>query len=145
MGEFNVNKNDGSLEQTAGMPDTYPADNVMMSDGTTSVEDALDEVTSGLTGQHSNITTGVDLYRVGGLCTLKLFAVTSSTNGDIAELPEGNRPQSQIICPVMYSDGTSLMMGYVIIEATGSVSLFSLAAAPYVGGIVYGTISYSVL
>lgn len=28
MGEFNVNKNDGSLEQTAGMPDTYPAEQV---------------------------------------------------------------------------------------------------------------------
>lgn len=44
MGEFNVNKSDGSLEQTAGMPSEYPATQVMMSDGTTSVEDALDAV-----------------------------------------------------------------------------------------------------
>jgi len=43
MGEFNVNKSDGSLEQTAGMPSEYPATQVMMSDGVTSVEDALDE------------------------------------------------------------------------------------------------------
>lgn len=41
MGEFNVNKSDGSLEQTAGMPETYPASQVMMSDGTTSVEEAV--------------------------------------------------------------------------------------------------------
>lgn len=41
MGEFNVNKSDGSLEQTAGMPSEYPATQVMMSDGVTSVEDAL--------------------------------------------------------------------------------------------------------
>lgn len=41
MGEFNINKSDGSLEQTAGMPETYPATQVMMSDGETSVEDAL--------------------------------------------------------------------------------------------------------
>lgn len=42
MGEFNVNKSDGSLEQTAGMPSEYPATQVMMSDDVTSVEDALD-------------------------------------------------------------------------------------------------------
>lgn len=47
-GEYNVNKTDGSLEQTAGMPDTYPADQVMMSDGVTSAEDAVSDVTSGL-------------------------------------------------------------------------------------------------
>lgn len=47
-GEYNVDKTTGDLVQTAGMPDTYPADQVMMSDGTTSVEDALDEVKSGL-------------------------------------------------------------------------------------------------
>lgn len=44
MGEFNVNKSDGSLEQTAGMPSEYPATQVMLSDGVTSVEDALDAV-----------------------------------------------------------------------------------------------------
>lgn len=48
MGEFNVNKSDGSLDPTAGMPATYPAEQVMMSDGVTSVEEALDEVVSGL-------------------------------------------------------------------------------------------------
>lgn len=46
MGEFNVNKSTGGLEQTAGMPSEYPATQVMMSDGVTSVEEALDEVNS---------------------------------------------------------------------------------------------------
>lgn len=46
MGEFNVNKTTGELNPTAGMPDTYPADQVMMSDGTTSVEDAVDGLVS---------------------------------------------------------------------------------------------------
>ena len=46
MGEFNVNKTTGELNPTAGMPETYPAEQVMMSDGTTSVEDAMgDKVT----------------------------------------------------------------------------------------------------
>ena len=45
MGEFNVNKSDGSLEQTAGMPSEYPATQVMMPDGTTTVADALPKVT----------------------------------------------------------------------------------------------------
>jgi hypothetical protein len=44
MGEFNVDKTTGGLNPTAGMPDTYPAEQVMMSDGVTSVEDALDEL-----------------------------------------------------------------------------------------------------
>ena len=44
MGEFNVNKSDGSLNQTAGMPDTYPAEQVMLSDGVTSVEDKIGNV-----------------------------------------------------------------------------------------------------
>ena len=44
MGEFNVNKSDGSLNPTAGMPETYPADQVMLSDGVTSVEDKIGNV-----------------------------------------------------------------------------------------------------
>lgn len=45
MGEFNVNKSDGSLEQTAGMPSEYPATQVMLSDGVTSAESAIDGLT----------------------------------------------------------------------------------------------------
>ena len=44
-GEYNVDKSTGDLVQTAGMPSEYPATQVMMSDGVTSVEDAVDEVT----------------------------------------------------------------------------------------------------
>lgn len=40
MGEFNVNKNDGSLVQTAGVPDTYPASQVTYED--TNLNDVLD-------------------------------------------------------------------------------------------------------
>ena len=64
MGEFNVNKSDGSLEQTAGMPSEYPATQVMMSDGVTSVEDALDglnkkvkhDLVTGITNNNANIS-----------------------------------------------------------------------------------------
>lgn len=45
MGEFNVDKTTGDLIPTAGMPGSYPASQVMMSDGVTSVEDAVDAVT----------------------------------------------------------------------------------------------------
>lgn len=44
MGEFNVDKSTGGLLETAGMPSEYPATQVMMSDGVTSVEDALDSM-----------------------------------------------------------------------------------------------------
>lgn len=46
MGEFNVDKTTGDLIDTAGMPSEYPATQVMMSDGVTSVEDALDELSN---------------------------------------------------------------------------------------------------
>lgn len=49
MGEFNVDKTTGGLEQTAGMPDTYPAEQVMMSDGVTSVEEAINELAESYT------------------------------------------------------------------------------------------------
>ena len=57
MGEFNVNKSDGSLEQTAGMPSEYPATQVMLSDGVTSVEDALDGLTADTFGTSVDITS----------------------------------------------------------------------------------------
>lgn len=44
MGEFNVNKSDGSLEQTAGMPETYSASQVIYGNG--SVKDALDDISA---------------------------------------------------------------------------------------------------
>lgn len=43
-GEYNVDKTTGDLVPTAGMPSEYPATQVMMSDGETSVEEAVDEV-----------------------------------------------------------------------------------------------------
>ena len=61
MGEFNINKSDGSLNPTAGMPDTYPAEQVMMSDGVTSVEDAVDEVTEALTIGSVSTVSGTTL------------------------------------------------------------------------------------
>lgn len=49
MGEFNVNKSDGSLEQTAGMPDSYPANQVTYNNTVsgltaTDVQGAVDEL-----------------------------------------------------------------------------------------------------
>lgn len=57
MGEFNVNKSDGSLEQTAGMPSEYPATQVMLSDGVTSVENRLDKLALSTFGPYETITS----------------------------------------------------------------------------------------
>ena len=93
MGEFNVDKTTGGLEQTAGMPSEYPATQVMMSDGVTSVEDALD----GLTGKHavSNTTSSLTkdtefecpsdgylfiFYNTNCLVSLKTKDVTGTNN-----------------------------------------------------------------
>jgi len=56
MGEFNVNKSDGSLEQTAGMPSEYPATQVMLESGD-SVEEAIDELTADTIGTAVNISS----------------------------------------------------------------------------------------
>ena len=87
MGEFNVNKSDGSLEQTAGMPSEYPASQVMMSDGVTSVEDALDASTFGTAVDISSYNTpgnkytapsdGYAMVRASSSGALALLAVES--------------------------------------------------------------------
>ena len=55
-GEYNVNKSTGDLVQTSGMPSEYPATQVMMSDGVTSVEDALDGLTANTFGTAVDIS-----------------------------------------------------------------------------------------
>lgn len=58
MGEFNVNKSTGDLLETAGMPDSYPAEQVMMSDGVTSVEDALGMTLATIEGTAHTVASG---------------------------------------------------------------------------------------
>lgn len=70
MGEFNVNKSDGSLEQTAGMPSEYPATQVMMSDGVTSVEDKVDELTDYVVD--TTTISGVKITKMGHLVMLSI-------------------------------------------------------------------------
>lgn len=79
MGEFNVNKSDGSLEQTAGMPETYPATQVMMSDGVTSVEDAL----NGL--QYENPSSKISATLESGL-TKDYFIIRTLGNLMVAQV-----------------------------------------------------------
>lgn len=90
MGEFNVNKSDGSLEQTAGMPSEYPATQVMMSDGVTSVEDALDKALAKLDYAHAESITslpytatkdGVAFITVGKVASPDVALREFSVNG----------------------------------------------------------------
>lgn len=102
MGEFNVNKTTGGLNPTAGMPDTYPAEQVMMSDGTTSVEEAVNDVASGLTGrlltyENVTITAGnmlwIDNVTVGRDKVYCCYAKNSYVIAYIAEPPENEAKQ----------------------------------------------------
>lgn len=77
MGEFNVNKSDGSLEQTAGMPSEYPATQVMMSDGVTSVEEKMDANNLGTSVNITSYTTTKYVAPSDGYLQL---TATSSTN-----------------------------------------------------------------
>lgn len=92
MGEFNVNKTTGELNPTAGMHETYPAEQVMMSDGVTSVEDALGiiekfeyKVIMGTTDANGFLTTGL-LARhymfMGTVSTVSLFVTPINARSD---------------------------------------------------------------
>lgn len=98
MGEFNVNKSDGSLEQTAGMPSEYPATQVMLSDGVTSVADALDAVINGSVWTQIG-TTGVYYRKLGSVVYVRFEtpAILASSWTTIATLPVGFRPISNIV------------------------------------------------
>jgi len=63
MGEFNVNKSTGDLVSTAGMPETYPAQQVMMSDGVTNVEGEINKYNLLIDNPlaHNGIYTGRNL------------------------------------------------------------------------------------
>lgn len=118
MGEFNVNKSDGSLEQTAGMPDTYPATQVMLSDGVTSVEDVLAD-----TGWVQIGTTGTYYRKVGDVVWVKGHGLISASSwGLIATLPIGYRPAINIY-QCLYVDATHQRS--IKIEKNGDISMFS--------------------
>ena len=114
MGEFNVKKSDGSLEQTAGMPETYPADQVMMSDGVTSVEDALDKL------QIKSV----------------IFNETTSSSGRIADKFAGMEVivlkaycfnQSHIVIPYTYESPTIINTGFKILSSEGMTAITNTA------------------
>lgn len=135
MGEFNVNKNDGSLEQTAGMPDTYPATQVMMSDGETSVEDALDGLAEAFIAPdyaHAVVVTPNTTYSVlndGYFIAARLFGDTAGNIININGLnvmsfnPGGARDMGACIYPVKKGD--------TVITANLSTMNTKLYFAPY--------------
>ena len=119
MGEFNVNKSDGSLNPTAGMPDTYPATQVMMSDGVTSVEDAVDAVAN-----NSWVTLNANVkYRVtGGLVYILInIADTSGNWSEVGVMPEGLRPNAGIYSCAFYRSSDSKFADLYINSQNGSI------------------------
>lgn len=125
MGEFNVNKTDGSLEQTAGMPSEYPATQVMMSDGVTSVEERLD----GLTEDSGWKTTDDISYRkIGNFVTVhgeKNIGTTTQAWVVLGNLPEGYRPSFNIKNSAYTSNATA---GIYTINKNGNVSVWGNSA-----------------
>lgn len=115
MGEFNVNKSDGSLEQTAGMPETYPAEQVMMSDGVTSVEEKLDD--SGWI----NPSTNIYYRKKNGFVNVKANHTMSASDAweTIFTLPEGYRPAIDVFIPVYVGNMSYSAQGWV--KANGDV------------------------
>lgn len=122
MGEFNVDKTDGSLVQTAGIPDTYPASQVMLNDGSTSVQDAMSYT---LIRNFSQSTTeqlkGYHEYIV-------VFGVGDNTVGTI-NIPIES-PDQNIVFKFQTSGGSILEFDYNsktyawIVPSGGGVSIY---------------------
>lgn len=139
MGEFNVNKSDGSLNQTAGMPSEYPATQVMMSDGVTSVEDALNslQVESGSFDFNASLfnTYKTVYYRKqGNVVMLSLNLQVSSAisaDGVMGNVPSALRPQTRL-----WITGSS---GSFYLETNGD---FKTLTVKNVGNWIYVTMTY---
>lgn len=89
MGEFNVDKTTGGLNPTAGMPSEYPATQVMMSDGVTSVGEAVDVVSGTFTAAenvtllHSKVRKQLNIVSLDIFCQKNLTANQWNHVGDI--------------------------------------------------------------
>jgi hypothetical protein len=93
MGEFNVDKTTGGLNPTAGMPDTYPAEQVMMSDGVTSVEDVVDEISENVIKQTAGTSITLQaqyvLYHDSvDYCGFSLFPFVAKNNNYSVQLTD---------------------------------------------------------
>lgn len=103
----NVMRVDNGRVIDGAMPQTYPAERVMMSDGETSVEDAVDKVkNSSWVALNNNVK-----YRVSG-GFVYIIATLSNTNGSwssLGTMPEELRPSWDIYkcCYYRYVSSTS--------------------------------------
>lgn len=125
MGEFNINKSDGSLEQTAGMPDTYPAEQVMMSDGT-SVEDAINGA-----AKKAETATDITMTPISGI-TIQSSRIMKMDKLVIAQLkikwstPTTN--ETHIITFNGFDVGGNYAVGVVTDKDTNTIGAFILSS-----------------
>lgn len=128
MGEFNVNKSDGSLDPTAGMPETYPADQVMMSDGTTSVEDAIDGA-----AKKAEVATDITMTPASGI-TIVSSRITKMDRLVIAQLklnwstPDMNEHNIITFNYDGFNVGGNYAVGVVTDTNTNTIGTFVLAS-----------------
>ena len=82
-----VDKQTGDRIPTAGMPETYPAEQVMMSDGVTSVEDALGSkstvLVKNITVTLIPSTSGITIGTSTGIAVNKILSVYLIYSDDV--------------------------------------------------------------
>jgi hypothetical protein len=131
MGEFNVNKTDGSLEQTAGMPSEYPATQVMLSDGVTNVEDKLeDKATVTLSATNSTLEATVKNGILFIFFDIKVSTANTWDSPFSDTLPAGYRPNRGIYVPALAAD---LKVANVFINNDGTIQIKGASTATFTG------------
>lgn len=134
MGEFNVNKSDGSLEQTAGMPSEYPATQVMMSDGVTSVEDLVD-ISAKITNIATNVTINSAVYKNGLVIIDGTLPASLASGTNIFKISSKYRPiavfsvpctRAEVTGGVVYYSGDGKFIYYISGQAYTASSIFHL-------------------
>lgn len=141
MGEFNVNKSTGGLEQTAGMPSEYPATQVMLSDGVTSVEDIVDDLKPASDVEYTPNTTNlnnISIRRSGNVVVMNLQtkSIAANTTAELLMIAEGYRPNNNII--TMANNGDVTKFGQLMLEAsTGKLTAYGTNQTAYYGSLTY--------
>lgn len=136
MGEFNINKSDGSLEQTAGMPETYPASQVTYGNG--SVEDALDGLQAWSEEVDVQVTDGHFYFskHPAGLKRIR-YAISAPTSETTYAniIPDAYLPQVNTLV-VGYNSNGGVRSG-ILYPTTKNILVGSSSQAKFFGQYIY--------
>ena len=123
------------------LAETYPANNVMMSDGVTSVEDALDDLKPTSDVEYTPNTTNlnnISIRRSGNVVVMNLQtkSIAANTSAELLTIAEGYRPNNNIITMANNGDVTKFCQ-LMLNASTGILTAYGTNQTAYYGSLTY--------